>query len=368
MEGLSEEQAARKVSGTISAYKSNLNSRILGKKYFEFCPIFELFEDFGSLLPNRIDLADIISGNEQVEGYKAARNFLTLAQLDFSFFEQPSSRILKQKIENLNHSLTQNFQDFWQQSIGRNNKIHIQFELDHYNSSYAGKAGKPYLEFWIKDEGERLYPKQRSRGVRWFLSFYMELKASASDYCKPMVLLVDEPGVSLHARAQEDVLKVFEDISQKIQIIYTTHSPHLVEINKLHRVLAVQRDDLESYRSTTRILDPLRLSSATPDTLTPLQSILGNPMVKEGFSAVRFNLIVNDIGTFYLLSAIIHITSFKGHISLIPSTDVSSIPLLCNIMMGWGMEFGVLLFENEEENQIGETLRKTFFKTENDRK
>jgi ABC-type ATPase involved in cell division len=364
MEGLSEEQAARKVIGTISAYKSNLNSRILGKKYFEFCPVFEMFEDFGSLLPNRIDLADIISGNVQVEGYKAARNFLTLAQLDFSFFEQPSSRILKQKIENLNHSLTQNFQDFWQQSIGRNNKINIQFELDHYNSSYAGKAGKPYLEFWIKDEGERLYPKQRSRGVRWFLSFYMELKASASDYCKPMVLLVDEPGVSLHARAQEDVLKVFEDISQKIQIIYTTHSPHLVEINKLHRVLAVQRDDLDSYRSTTRILDPLRLSSATPDTLTPLQSILGNPMAKEGFSAVRFNLIVNDIGTFYLLTAIIHITSFKGNISLIPSTDVSSIPLLCNILMGWGMEFGVLLFENENENQIGEALRKTVFKTE----
>jgi len=62
----------------------------------------------------------------------------------------------------------------------------------------------------------------------------MELKASACYDSRPIVLLVDEPGVSLHARAQEDVLKVFEDISHKIQIIYTTHSPHLVEINKLH--------------------------------------------------------------------------------------------------------------------------------------
>ena len=121
------------------------------------------------------------------------------------------------------------------------------------------KAGKPYLEFWIKDEGERLYPKQRSRGVRWFLSFYMELKASASNNNKQLILLVDEPGVSLHARAQEDVLKVFDDIKDKIQVIYTTHSPHLVEINKLHRVLAVQRDDLDSMRSNTRILDPLKI-------------------------------------------------------------------------------------------------------------
>jgi len=365
IEGSTEEEADNKVNEVIPSYKSQFNNNNLGKKYFEYCPVFEFFEDFGSLLPNRIDMEDIISGNENVEGYKAARNFLSLAQLDYSFFQQPSSRILKQKIENLNQTLTHNFHDFWQQSIGKNNKIHIQFELDHYNASYLGKAGKPYLEFWIKDEGERLYPKQRSRGVRWFLSFYMELKASANKTDKNMVLLVDEPGVSLHARAQEDVLKVFEDIKDKIQIIYTTHSPHLVEINKLHRVLAVQRDDLESMRSTSRILDPLQLSSASPDTLTPLQSILGNPMGGEGFSSNRFNLIVNDTGSFYMINAIILLTGFKGKVCVIPSTNVSSIPLLCNIMMGWGMNFAVLLFENDKEIQMAELLKNSVFKTDN---
>jgi len=119
-----------------------------------------MFEDFGSLLPNRIDLADIISGNEQVEGYKAARNFLTLAQLDYTFFEQPSSRILKQKIENLNHSLTCNFQDFWQQSIGRNNKINIQFELDHYNSGCSGKAGNLILNSGLKTKERDFIPSK----------------------------------------------------------------------------------------------------------------------------------------------------------------------------------------------------------------
>jgi len=368
IDGFSEEEAEKKVGEVIQSYKSHYNSAFLGKKYFEYCPVFELFEDFGSLLPNRIDMEDIISGNENVEGYKAARNFLSLAHLDYSFFQQPSSRILKQKIENLNHSLTANFHDFWQQSIGRNNKIHIQFELDHYNSSYGSKAGKPYLEFWIKDEGERLYPKQRSRGVRWFLSFYMELKASANITDRQMVLLVDEPGVSLHARAQEDVLKVFEDIKDKIQVIYTTHSPHLVEINKLHRVLAVQRDDVESMRSTSRILDPLQLSSASPDTLTPLQSILGNPMGNEAFTSIGVNLIVNDTGSFYMLNAIILLMGFKGKVCVIPSTNVSSIPLLCNILMGWGMDFAVLLFENESEIQMSDLLKSSVFRTDNNKK
>jgi hypothetical protein len=362
--GSSEEEARLKAGSTLKSYKSGYTSNILGLKYFEYCPLFELFEDFGSLLPNRIDLDDIISGNDQVEGFKAARNFLSLARLDYAFFQQPSTRILKQKIENLNHSLTQNFHDFWQQSIGRNNKIHIQFELEHYNASYGEKAGKPYLEFWIKDEGERLYPKQRSRGVRWFLSFYMELKASADLKNRQLVLLVDEPGVSLHARAQEDVLKVFEDIKDKIQVIYTTHSPHLVEINKLHRVLAVQRDDLDSMRSTTRILDPLRLSSASTDTLTPLQSIMGNPMSGDGFSSRKVNLLVNDTGSFYILNAVIHLTGFKGKISIIPSVSVSSIPMLCNIMLGWGMDFAVMLFENKEEKKVAEILKETVFKTD----
>jgi len=364
MEGKEEEEASRLVSEIIQDYRSQYTSEILGSRYFEYCPLIDLFEDFGSLLPNRIDMEDIVSGNEQVEGYKAARNFLTIAQLDYSFFQQPSSRILKQKIENLNHSLTVNFQDFWQQSIGRNNKIRIQFELDHYNSSFGAKAGKPYLEFWIKDEGERLYPKQRSRGVRWFLSFYMELKAAANIPGKPMVLLVDEPGVSLHARAQEDVLKVFEDIRERIQIIYTTHSPHLVDINNLHRVLAVQRDDLDSLRSTTRILDPLQLSTASPDTLTPLRSIMGNTVSIDSFSRDNSNLIVNDIGTFYLLTAVLKLTGYKEKISIIPSTEVKAIPLMCNIMMGWGLKFAVILFGNEEERKMEDFLHQKIFRTD----
>jgi len=364
MEGRSAEEAQLLTLEAMRRYKSQYTSEILGRKYFEYCPDVVMFEDFGSLLPNRIDLEDIITGNEQVEGYKAARNFLTLAKLDYSFFQQPSSRILKQKIENLNNTLTVNFQDFWQQSIGRNNKIKIQFELDHYSLSFGDKAGKPYLEFWVKDSGERLYPKQRSRGVRWFLSFYMELKASAMRSTKPIVLLVDEPGISLHARAQEDVLKVFEDIKDRIQIIYTTHSPHLVDVNKMHRILAVQRDDLDNLKSTTRVLDPLELASASPDTLSPLQNIMGNPHFSEGFASNRLNLIVNDTGTFYLLSAIIHVTGFKGKISIIPSTDVSSIPLMCNILMGWGLKFAVLLFGNDKERKLAEYLKENLFKTE----
>lgn len=354
--------AREKADKTIREYRERITPEQLGKVYAAQCPSFEMFEDFGSLLPNRIDMEDIISNNPNIEGYKAARNFLTIAQLDYSFFQQPSNRILKQKIENLNNELTENFQDFWQQCVYTKNKIQIQFELNHYDSSREEKSGKPYLEFWIKDQGERLYPKQRSRGVRWFLSFYLEMKASAMKDEKNKVLLIDEPGVSLHARAQEDVLKVFEDVKERLQIIYTTHSPHLVDIDKLHRVLAVQRNDAHRNNSTTVIIEPTKLAEASPDTLSPLQTVMGNPV--EGFSMHANNIIVNNIGSFYLLNALVQIAGLKEKVHFIPSTDVEAIPLMCNILMGWGVPFRVLLFNNQEEKRMAEKLRKTLFSTE----
>ncbi|HDZ41507.1 MAG TPA: hypothetical protein ENH59_07515 [Bacteroidetes bacterium] len=360
-DGLPEEKARIKLQKIEDERKLEYIPRELGEILSADCPHFEIFEDFGSLLPNRIDMEDLVSDNQNIEGYKAARNFLTLAELDYSFFQQPSSRILKQKIENLNTKITLDFQDFWQQYVGRHNKIRINFELDHYSTNHGAKAGKPYLEFWVKDEGERLYPKQRSRGVRWFLSFYLELMAASRRANKHLILLVDEPGVSLHARAQEDVLKVFEDIKENIQIIYTTHSPHLVDINKLHRILAVQRNDLADHRSTTVLLDAARLGDASPDTLSPLQSIMGNPVGDQEFSVDKHNIIVNNVGTFYMMNAAVKLTGYKGRIHFIPSTNSSSIPLMCNILMGWGMKFAVLLFHNDKEIEIARQLEKMVF-------
>jgi len=360
-DGIDEEAAVQKVQKLEKERKLEYSPGELGELFALDCPHFEIFEDFGSLLPNRIDLEDIVADNQNVEGYKAARNFLTIADLNYTFFQQPSSRILKQKIENLNAKLTLDFQDFWQQYVGKHNKIRINFELDHYSTSHGDRAGKPYLEFWVKDEGERLYPKQRSRGVRWFLSFYLELMAASLKEEKHLILLVDEPGVSLHARAQEDVLKVFEDIKDNIQVIYTTHSPHLVDINKLHRVLAVQRDDVASHRSATVILDAASLADASPDTLSPLQSIMGNPVGNQEFSTNKYNIIVNNVGTFYMMNAAVKLTGYKGSIHFIPSTDSSSIPLMCNILMGWGMKFAVLLFHNDDEMDVAQQLEKMVF-------
>ena len=339
----------------------NVTAEDLGKAFFNNCPTFELFEDFSSLLPNRIDLDDLLNENSTVEGYKAARNFLVVAGIDANFFAQQNSRILKQKIENLNGELTVNFQDFWRQNIGKNNKIKINFELDHYDFSHPDKKGKPYLEFWIKDSRERLYPKQRSRGVRWFLSFYLELKATAKLNHKNRILLIDEPGISLHARAQEDVLKVFEDIKENLMIIYTTHSPHLVDINKLYRILAVQRAIEDDDTSESVIFDVRSLSKASADTLSPLYSLMGSRFTDQQYIHKNNNIIVEDNGTYYFLAALFKLYKPDKEVYILPATDVSNVPTLANLLLGWKLDFITLISGTPKGRQVYKDMRSKLF-------
>jgi len=358
LKGTDPSEAEDQVERDNRKKKSYFTESELAEESFKHIPIFEMFEDFSSLLPNRIDLEDIFAENKNVEGFKAARNFLIVSGLQATFFEERSSRILKQKIEKLNNEITLNFQDYWRQSLGRNNKIKIHFELEHYDFSHPEKMGRPYLEFWIKDAQERLYPKQRSRGVRWFLSFYLELKANAIENReRSRVFLIDEPGLSLHARAQEDVLKVFEDIKEDIQILYSTHSPHLVNLDKLFRILAVQRAIEDDMRSETLIYNPKSLNEASADTLSPIYTLMGTKLSDHQFVKKTNNVIVEDTPTYYILNTILELAGFGKEIYLLPATGVGMVPTLVNLLMGWRIDFIVLLDDDADSNKVRKELR-----------
>ncbi|MBN2814705.1 MAG: AAA family ATPase [Bacteroidales bacterium] len=331
----------------------------MGAVMFKHIPMFEFFEDFSSLLPNKIDLEDLMNENIHAEGYKAARNFLSVAGLNADFFREKNHRILKQKIENLNSEITIDFQDYWRQSVGKDDKIRIHFELEHYDNSQPEKSGKPYLEFWIKDKQERLYPKQRSRGVRWFLSFYLELKATAIDNPADRVMLIDEPGLSLHARAQEDVLKVFEDLSNNLQIIYCTHSPNLIDLNKLYRIMAVQRVRETDEKSETIILDARSLNEASSDTLSPIYSLMGTRLNDRQFIFPKNNFIVQDAVTFHYLDAMARIFDLTHEAHFIPASGGEQIPVLANILFGWKIGFGIIATDTPENKEIINYLKST---------
>jgi len=366
LKGMNPSEAEETVGKENEKKASYYSQEELAEEIYRYIPVFEMFEDFSSLLPNRIDIDEVFANKSHVEGYKAARNFLIVANLDENFFDVSNSRILHQKIEKLNNEVTLNFQDYWHQNLGNQDKIRINFELEHYDNSHPDKMGKPYLEFWIKDNQESLYPKQRSRGVRWFLSFYLELKASAILYKeRSRVFLIDEPGLSLHARAQEDVLKVLEDVKENIQIIYTTHSPHLINVSKLYRLLAVQRSMEGDMRSGTIIFDAQSLNKASPDTLAPIYTLMGTKLSDHQFIQKKNNLIVEDVTTYHYLKTIFNLIEFHKDIFFLPATDVLNVPSLVFILIGWKIDFVILLDDDESGNIVYNDLKTNLFQNNN---
>ena len=81
---------------------------------------------------------------------------------------------------------------------------------------------------------------ERSAGFIWFFSFLVKF-AQIKKRHKDVIILLDEPGLTLHGTAQKDLLRyIRQELEPNHQIIYTTHSPFLVPADNLASVRTVE--------------------------------------------------------------------------------------------------------------------------------
>lgn len=122
-------------------------------------------------------------------------------------------------------TLTTKFGDWWKQGDYR-----FRFEADGN-----------HFRIWVSDDRRpaEVELENRSTGLQWFLSFYLVFLVESRGEHKRAVLLLDEPGVSLHPLAQRNLSAFFESLSETNQIIYTSHSPFLVDADRLERARKV---------------------------------------------------------------------------------------------------------------------------------
>lgn len=121
--------------------------------------------------------------------------------------------------------LTSRFKDWWKQGDYR-----FRFEADGN-----------HFRIWVADERrpEEIELESRSTGLQWFLSFYLVFLVESEEDHQNAVLLLDEPGLSLHPLAQRDLSEFFDNLATTNQIVYTTHSPFLVDADRLDRARKV---------------------------------------------------------------------------------------------------------------------------------
>lgn len=81
---------------------------------------------------------------------------------------------------------------------------------------------------------------ERSAGFIWFFSFLVKFAQIRKKHGN-VILLLDEPGLTLHGTAQLDLLRYFaEQIAPKHQLIWSTHSPFMVPPDDLASVRTVE--------------------------------------------------------------------------------------------------------------------------------
>lgn len=126
---------------------------------------------------------------------------------------------------------------------------------------------------------------ERSAGFVWFFSFLVKF-AQVKNETNPVILLLDEPGLTLHGKAQADLLRFFkEKLAPHHQVIYSTHSPFMVPAGDLASIRVVQDViEMKGHRRTplgTKVRDDVLTQD--PDTLFPLQAALGYELTQSLF-------------------------------------------------------------------------------------
>jgi len=199
------------------------------------------------VLKDRIDLENLLSGSKETQ---TERNILKIGgvdDIDLIFEDSTRGRRIA---EEASREITRRIREVWTQEPTLEIKLRVNGKL-------------LYIDF---SDATRVYdtPKNRSRGFLWYLSFYINFIAATNEAkVNEFVFLFDEPGVHLHPAGQKDLTSLLEELSTKNQLLYTTHSPFMINREHPSRVRVVEKDpngtkvDVEGYRDNWR---PLRQS------------------------------------------------------------------------------------------------------------
>lgn len=191
---------------------------------------------------------------------------------------------LKAQLEAAGNEITEEIFQFWSQ----NNALEVTIDFD------AGKPGDPppfnkgtvaSIQIRNTNHKAKIALSERSAGFVWFFSFLAQFKQLNKTKGKA-ILLLDEPGLTLHGKAQSDLLKYIEErLLPDHQVIFTTHSPFMVPMSRLADVRIVE--DVIELGGPRPVVKGTKVRSdvlqVDDDTLFPLQGALGYEITQSLF-------------------------------------------------------------------------------------
>ena len=282
-----------------SRFKTSLKDQIAEKYLENFLPAFVYFDDY-SAMKGRISIPDIRRRSEQGDQLDDAdRTFMSLISLAGANLEDLDSQMnyehVKAELESASISITDDVFEYWHQ----NRQLRVDFDLSNANPNDPPPLNEGtilHIRIWNNRHRVSVPFDERSKGFVWFFSFLAYFSGlELEDEDRSMVLLFDEPGLNLHAMAQSDFLRFIDErLTPKHQVIYSTHSPFMIDLNRLISVRTVQDMDDRG----TVVSSDVMIHDA--ETVFPLQVAMGYRLAQSLFLAPHCLLVSSPSDQIYL--------------------------------------------------------------------
>lgn len=302
---------------------------------YSMMPKFVYFDEY-STMHGRISIQDMLkrveAGEDISESDHTFMSLLALVGADLEDLQnQTNYEYMKAELESASISISDEMFEYWAQ----NKQLRVEFDLsaaDPNDMPPLNEGTILHVRIWNNRHRVSVPFDDRSKGFVWFFSFLTYFSSIEEQEECDLVLLLDEPGLNLHALAQNDFLRFIDErLAPKHQVIYTTHSPFMINLNHLDRIRTVQDVD---DRGTVISSDTL---SNDQDTVFPLQVALGHNLAHTLFLAPHC-LMVNSAADMIYLQILGEICASKGYQRLdprwvvIPVGNADNLPMFVSLL------------------------------------
>lgn len=292
---------------------------------------------------------------DDIDKNKTVLNFLDIADIKKEEIINAVNSDDRQQIRTIENKtvsvVTQHFKKIFSQ-VKDDEYFKISMTIDNKNRS---------LDFWIQNKitGEAVLPfSAESEGMQWYLSMYLRLYEYFNNIEEntKYILLLDEPNIYLHAEAQYDLLNnVFKQKLRDVQIIYSTHSPYMIDAEDLYSLRIVDKDDETKIFNMT--IDYLKFKRKNEkigdvDVLSPALIATGiNISNQLTISPSDKIIVVEGPHDYYMLSAMKEILKIDDNdIKIIPCHGATKVPFMCSYLYGLGYNI-VALLDNDTDGR-----------------
>lgn len=346
---------------------SDPKQEIYSKHLKQIIPKFLYFDEYYQMsgMVNIPKLKNRVHSNTIIDSDKPMLGLIELAGLSLDSFDQiQNTRELLNKLEGASNKIQRSFMKYWSQSTD------ISMQLDVRDGKAQDKeefrSGANILTS-IRDNIHQVTTMigERSRGFIWFFSFIAWFSLQKAKHNCDIILLLDEPGLTLHAKAQHDLLRyIEEELSPYHQVIYTTHSPFMIDMKHTERIYIVEDRGLDKDCEIIGTKVTNDVLETGQDSLFPLQSALGYEITQSLFVG-PYCLIVEGVSDLLYITAISTILEKLSRIKLdlkwtiTPIGGIDKTPAFVSLFSSQKtLKLAVLIDFQSKDKQLIENLYK----------